>query len=807
MKKQDDIFSLSSLPMYHDAIMKLTVSPSELSEDEKVFLLACAIMLIRRYEEDRRCTSYIELAYFIILRYSLVFSDYEPLFDFCVNFGFYPIANAISQNNLINLDSISTALLPARIEEEYSRGSIVETLEQNQTHATILSSDANTLSFVAPTSFGKSSIVLDHIRNKWDQNKRVAIIVPTKSLLMQTYRAVKRAEIPAKVLLHDEMYDGEERFIAVFTQERALRLLDKHAIAFDILYIDEAHRLLDRDSRSVLLTRLIKLNKERNINAKIVYLSPLVANSNNLKISNQQEIFEQRIRFNIKEPRYFEYRTDHTIYQYSRFLNEFFLLGSAAGMFEYILGNCTSKSFCYLYAPRKIEQFARELAAHLKPVPVSDELRMIIRNLSAYVHEDFYAIDYLKHGVVYLHGKMPDNVKEYLEYKYARVPALQFVIANKVILEGINLPITSIFILNGHRLHEKELTNLIGRVNRLDQVFGTSTHLDRLEPVVHFVNSDEYNRQSGKLENKIRMLKSTAFEDQVRNPVLECYSDDEKVKPEDKQKCDRIKQEEDAFFTSPKTPQDELKKRMIALGMNTIFDLSDDLCAFILFKMNKLLNYPNLHQKHVLERLRYIFIRNNDSSILDAEFSRLKNDEAIAYYKMFLDDRSKSLKENIAAQVAYFRRRIENGIGVMYIGESYGEMPYPSPGKVGYQKDVYIDLSTKTTQQLVNIAIIKLKMEEDFVSFKLHMFFQLMLDYGIITVDEYNQIIYGTTNSYKLRLIKMGLTMNIINRLDQDNQLGNITVDDHGNIMTNDAFEHYREQLDDFHQFELNKFM
>ena len=40
-------------------------------------------------------------------------------------------------------------------------------------------------------------------------------------------------------------------------------------------------------------------------------------------------------------------------------------------------------------------------------------------------------------------------MKEYLEYKYSQIPELQFIIANKVILEGINLPISSLFVLNG----------------------------------------------------------------------------------------------------------------------------------------------------------------------------------------------------------------------------------------------------------------------------------------------------------------------------------------------------------------------
>ena len=42
-------------------------------------------------------------------------------------------------------------------------------------------------------------------------------------------------------------------------------------------------------------------------------------------------------------------------------------------------------------------------------------------------------------------------------------------------------------------------------------------------PPVHFVNSDEFNRVNGKLENKIRLLKSTKFSDNIKNPILEKF--------------------------------------------------------------------------------------------------------------------------------------------------------------------------------------------------------------------------------------------------------------------------------------------
>ena len=87
------------------------------------------------------------------------------------------------------------------------------------------------------------------------------------------------------------------------------------------------------------------------------------------------------------------------------------------------------------------------------------------------------------------------------------------------------------------------------------------------------------------------------------------------------------------------------------------------------------------------------------------------------------------------------------------------------------------------------------------------MFFQLMLDYSILNEDEYYEILYGTTDRKKIYLVKTGLTINLINRLEKDDQLKNITFDRNGNLATNDLFDDYLEEADDFYRFELSRFL
>ena len=144
------IHSLKTIPMYAAAMRKLTVSPTELSDEEKTFLLTTALICLRKYREDRRLKSYNELGYSIILKYAIAFSDYAPLYDYCVNMGYYPIAQAITTDKKIDFASISGALIHMRIDAEYRKGNLVETFEQKQSRETLLSCQEPDFCYVAP---------------------------------------------------------------------------------------------------------------------------------------------------------------------------------------------------------------------------------------------------------------------------------------------------------------------------------------------------------------------------------------------------------------------------------------------------------------------------------------------------------------------------------------------------------------------------------------------------------------------------------------------------------------------------------
>lgn len=310
-KEKSALTQLGKIEVFRDLIKKLTVAPESLDDNENTYLLTCAILFIKHYQKDARCTSYPEFAYWIILKYGLATNDFKPLYDISTDFGYYPIVNAIQQDGLVKMEKVNDILLNIELDRFKSeKEGYIETLHQFTTKQKIFKEKQDEISYVAPTSYGKSSIMVDCIRKFGSETPKVVIVVPTKSLLMQTYRMIRSADLGRKVIIHDEMYERNSSFIAVFTQERALRLLSKHPLFFDLVFIDEAHNMFEGDSRSILLSRLIRRNKSRNSAQRIVYLSPLIENSNNLKILNEQEIKEFKIPFTIKEPDIFE--LEHT---------------------------------------------------------------------------------------------------------------------------------------------------------------------------------------------------------------------------------------------------------------------------------------------------------------------------------------------------------------------------------------------------------------------------------------------------------------------------------------------------------------
>jgi hypothetical protein len=800
---------INRIPRFNKSVRDLT-NDVPMEREDQIYLLTCAIIFLRHYQGDKRLTSYAEFCYYIVLKYAITYRDYFPLYDFSANFGYYPITRSIIDLNLIEFSSINDCCLSIEL-EKYQAGNYIETIHQFTRKQSLLSDGRNELGYIAPTSFGKSSVIADFIR-KNPEAQKIGIVVPTKSLLMQTYRMIRSSGLNKKIIIHDEMYQGENSFIAVFTQERSLRLLNKINISFDILFIDEAHNLLNEDSRSILLSRLIAKNRRLNPDHKIIYLSPLVEDISSLKVVSDQEINAHKIPFNIKEPEIFEYRLDGQIFKYNRFVGEHYLRGRSNSIFSYITETSLLKNFLYNYRPVNIERLAKELSGYLPIVINIPKIKELVRIVKQEVHEKFYGVDCINHGIIYIHGKLPDLIKEYLEEKFKDISELRYIIANSVILEGMNLPVDNLYIMNVRSLYGKELTNLIGRVNRLNTIFTPQVNnLSKLLPKVHFLNSEDYYRKNSNMTPKIELLRSRTFSDVIENPMLSNF-DFEKLKiakdekDRKREKCELIQKNEHFLSTEPRDELDQMKQYLIETGISEFYSDLENISRILLDRMASTKSSQTWAELEVMEKIAALFVTGIDE-ISDFEFSRLDYFEARKYYKShILVSQKRSLKENIIYMAEYFEKRVNSKNSIMYFGDSYGEIarnPHADPP----EKKSYVDLSTKSEVDHINLAIVKLKMEDDFVSFKVNKILVMMYDYKMITPDEYNLYVYGTIDQHRIGLTKIGLSVSLISRLGKDNQLQYLYFDQYNNLTARKEFDSYKLAANDFYRFEIERFL
>jgi hypothetical protein len=408
-------------------------------------------------------------------------------------------------------------------------------------------------------------------------------------------------------------------------------------------------------------------------------------------------------------------------------------------------------------------------------------------------------ISLIKKGVVYLHGKLPDYVKDYIEYKAATTPEIRYISANSVLLEGINLPISSLFIIDAWGLKTNKLINLSGRVNRLNSIFGSHADIEKLFPPIHFVENDDF---SGSMKTYIERLRTNDIVDKIDNPFLENF-DEDAVDEDKRADLEKTKYEEELYFSDLNSEDGILYQKMIALALNAHLELNPTTIDLILRRLKKFRNDEIFKLKGIVEKVVTVFL--NDVAVIDFEIVRLRNQYAIDYYEKYLTElRRRSLQQNIQYELDYFKWRKRSGDPYMFMGSSYGETARPDDED---KKLLYVDLRQKTDNEMLNLAIVKLKIEDDFLSYKFNKFVELLHDYGLISDDEYNFTTYGTEDELEIRLVKQGLPIHLVSKLTHDQQLQNLNFDENNIIHCNSSFIEYYSSLDDFYQYQVDKYV
>ena len=367
---------------------------------------------------------------------------------------------------------------------------------------------------VAPTSYGKSELIIKSVND--NPHSKILILVPFKALLAQTKKRLIYADIEGlgKVISHPEMYvEGRNDRAFVLTQERLSRLLNDHPLlSFDMVFVDEAHNLLQNDRRSELLATMLCILGARNKKTSFKFLTPFLCDELNVRVRFLDMIPTGfRIDEYIKSERFYlrDFRPnkgDGKLKLYDHFLNAWLDIdGKYQNCFELIRRESLNKNIIYGNKKKSIEAFAVGLAATLKPV----DCPLIARacdELEDAFDERYRLISCLRKGVMYHHGSIPDTIRLYLENLFSASEKMRYLVCNSTLLEGENLPIERLFIFDYTKgksnLTSSQFKNLIGRVNRFSEVFAPEAQasLKKLESSIYLLGVEGFTNKRANLE-------------------------------------------------------------------------------------------------------------------------------------------------------------------------------------------------------------------------------------------------------------------------------------------------------------------
>jgi len=759
------LLNTSFSELYHSLLLNEKIEPIDYSK-----LLSIAIVLTNQDEILLK-----RLAYRIVLKYSLNTGDFIPLYDFSLNNGLIPVARMIGQ-----LIDNPTSIARSSFINEFSL-SFIDSFEINGIYRTeqqyalndfVKVNKNESLYVVAPTSYGKSDLIINEVSSR---NVRTCILVPSKSLLAQTKKRIFEAAIEGVdfIVTHPEMYEENPNAkVFLLTQERLSRLISQYKdLAFDTVFVDEAHNLLNNDSRSRLLASVITILQFRNNNTAVKYLTPFINEIDNIKLKfTPPSDLKFSIDEYVKSEFYFiaDFRCvkNETLF-YDQFTNSFIETKSNdQDYLEYLFHNAVSKNIIYFNKPTSIESFVKEMINSL-PLVKNEEINSAIDELSEGFAPEYLIVEGLKRGVVYHHGSMTEPVRNYVEHLFRECEELKYLVSSSTLLEGVNMPIERLFLMCTKKgignLTAAHFKNLVGRVNRFSEIFNESDYnnIKKLIPEIHIIGTDKYSAANANfkkfLDNRVNVRKE--LKDKPENVLLEAVDIIDGNKREYTDAITRLENLERGVVNDyqDQYTKTEVGNLLIANSVSEIkvFDKEQDIHKAIEKLEDESINNTN----QLMDILYNCFFSFIDETEVDTPLIRLENQEAKTFYAMLLDWRidKKPFKLMIRLFINYWDDLIQRMPNFqIYVGKWGDEVK-----RSGGHKTHYTQIGGKTRADKINLAIVRIKEEEDFLEHELLKFIEVLNDLNKINSNFYKKVKYGTTDDETIKLIKIGLSRSV----------------------------------------------
>lgn len=399
-------------------------------------------------------------------------------------------------------------------------------------------------SYSGPTSMGKSFVmrifIKEQILNGFQNN--FAIVVPTKALINEVS---SRIITDLKELLAEKNYrvvtaggaislQQEHNFVLVLTPERLLYLLlEKPDFKLDYLFIDEAHKISSKDSRSPFYYKIVDLLSKKDDKPHFIFSSPNIPNPDvylNLTNTSNDDISEKMTTSYspVSQMKYIIDLVEKEVKVHNDYNKEFIpvaKLKENVSLTQMIkTAGKDSQNIVYCSATSKAIEYALDYANSLKTQEDNAELLALSREIKGQIHADYYLADLLTKGVAYHIGYLPADIRLRIEDLFKN-GAIKTIFCTSTLVEGVNLPADNLFITsykNGlSHMTPVEFRNLVGRVGRIEFNLYGNVFLTRIDESV------EPNKYVDLIETEIpeqKLSLVTELSKPQKKVIVDCLS-------------------------------------------------------------------------------------------------------------------------------------------------------------------------------------------------------------------------------------------------------------------------------------------
>lgn len=348
----------------------------------------------------------------------------------------------------------------------------------------------NQFSYSGPTSMGKSFVIRMFIKGRISQGKKenYAIVVPTKALINETSSKLINdlqnllSEKDYRVITNSGALSLQQNhhFILVLTPERLLYLLLEYTdFNIDFLFIDEAHKISSKDSRSPFYYKIVSLLSSREKPPHFIFSSPNIPNPEvYLKLISNQTGHSNKLSTSFSPVSQLKYIVDlgaQHLSLYNDYNSSFIQIPitskciSLDDVIHTVGNNCQNIVYCNSTA--NAIKFAQTYAEHISSDTSFPELTTLSNNITNEIHRDYYLAELILKGVAYHVGYLPNTIRMQIEELF-RAGKIKIIFCTSTLVEGINLPADNLFVTsykNGRsNMTPVDFRNLIGRVGRIE---------------------------------------------------------------------------------------------------------------------------------------------------------------------------------------------------------------------------------------------------------------------------------------------------------------------------------------------------